>query len=137
MAAWTAQRRFIMMLLGIFAGVALVLAATGIYGVMAYSVTQRTHEMGIRMALGAARADVMKLVLWQGMALAGIGIGAGLGAAFILGRFAASLLYEVNADDPLTFGIMSLLLGAVALAACCVPAYRATTVDPAIALRYE
>jgi putative ABC transport system permease protein len=137
MTAWSAQRRFIMMLLGIFAGLALVLAATGIYGVMAYSVTQRTHEMGIRMALGAARADVMKLVLWHGMTLAGIGIGAGLGAAFILGRFAASLLYEVSGDDPATFGIMSLLLGAVALLACCIPAYRATTVDPAIALRYE
>jgi putative ABC transport system permease protein len=137
MTAWSAQRRFIMMLLGIFAGLALVLAATGIYGVMAYSVTQRTHEMGIRMALGAARADVMKLVLWHGMTLAGIGIGAGLGAAFILGRFAASLLYEVSGDDPTTFGIMSLLLGAVALLACCIPAYRATTVDPAIALRYE
>jgi putative ABC transport system permease protein len=123
--------------LGIFAFLALVLAAVGIYGVMAYSVAQRTHEIGIRMALGARAQDVLHLVVGNGMALALIGIVAGLAGAWGLTRFMRSLLVGVGAMDALTLIAVSLGLLLVALIACFVPARRATKVDPLVALRYE
>ena len=130
-------QRFVAWLLGLFAGLALVLAAVGIYGVIAYSVAQRSHELGIRIALGARSSELMKMVLGEGLRLALAGVTLGLGLAWALSRFLASLLYGVRATDPLTFAAVPLILIAVALLACYVPARRATKVDPIEALRCE
>ncbi len=131
------QPRFNLTLLGIFAGIALILSAAGIYGVTSYTVAQRTHELGIRVALGARQSDVLKLVVGQGMMLALIGISIGLAATFVLTRLMASLLFAVSPSDPVTFATIALLLGGVALLACYLPARRAARVDPMIALRSE
>jgi len=132
-----ARQRFSMLLLAIFAGVALVLAAVGIYGVMSYSVAQRTHEIGIRMALGAQTMTVLKLAIGYGLKLVLAGIAIGLIVAFALTRVMSTLLFGVTATDPTTFALISLLLIGVAAIASYIPARRATRVNPIIALRYE
>jgi ABC-type antimicrobial peptide transport system permease subunit len=133
----TARSNFNMLLLTIFAGTALLLAALGIYGLMSYSVEQRTQEIGIRVALGANGSDMLRMVIGRGLLLAGIGLAAGLAAAFGLTRLLSSLLFGVKANDPIAFGAVVLTLAAVAWVAVYIPARRATRIDPLVALRYE
>jgi putative ABC transport system permease protein len=137
MAVSLAQQRFNMLLLGLFAALALILAAVGIYGAMAYAVNQRTHEIGIRTALGAQRRDVLRLVMGDGAKIALFGILIGIAGALALTRLMAGLLFEVKPTDPATFAAVAILLAFVALAACYIPARRALLVDPLVALRYE
>ena len=132
-----ATRHITLVLLGLFSGLALVLAAIGIYGVIAYSVQQRTHEIGIRMALGAQRSDVLRLVVGHGVKLAALGIAIGVAAAFGLTRLMSSLLFGTGSNDPITFASAATILLLVAIAACYIPARRAIAVDPMVALRYE
>jgi len=132
-----AERRFNMVLFGLFAGLAMILAAVGIYGVMSYSVSQRTHEIGIRMAVGASGSDILRLVMGQGARLAAVGLAAGVLGAIALTRLMASLLFGVTPTDPGTFAGVAVLMLAVVLLSCFVPVRRATKVDPMVALRYE
>jgi putative ABC transport system permease protein len=133
----TAEPRFTTTLSGAFAVVALLLAAVGVYGVLSYSVSQRTQEIGVRMAIGAERSQIMRLVLRSGMAWALAGIAIGLAGAFALGRGLSALLFEVTARDPITYAAAGAMLALVALLACYIPAARATRVDPMIALRTD
>jgi len=131
------RSRFTMFVLGVFAAIALVLTAVGLYGVIAYSVAQRTHEIGIRMALGAQRGNVLGLILSQGTRLTLRGVGIGIVAALTLTHWMRSLLYGITTTDPITFAVVTVILTAVALLATFVPAHYATRVSPTVALRYE
>jgi len=137
MAKSVAPRRFNLLLLGVFALVGLALAGVGLYGVMSYTVTQRTREIGVRMAMGAQTGDVLRLVIGEGMKLALTGALLGLGGALALTRLMGSLLYGVQATDTVTFGGVMGVVGVVTAAASLLPAYRATRVDPLVALRVE
>jgi putative ABC transport system permease protein len=131
------RARFQSMLLTLFAGIALLLTAIGLYGVIAYTVAQRTHEFGLRMALGASRHDVLRMVLNRGLLLTLVGVGSGVVAALALPRFITSLLYQIPPRDPMTYTVVCIVLTLVALLASYIPALRATRVDPMVALRYE
>lgn len=137
LGGWISEKRFLLLLAGVFAGAALLLAAVGIYGLIAHSVTQRTQEIGIRMALGAQRGNVLRMIVVEGARLAAIGLAIGIAASFAVTRLISSLLYSVKAYDPLTFVVVAVLLAAVALLASYIPARRAMRVDPIVALRYE
>ena len=137
LAREASTRRFNALLFSVFASLALVLAVTGVYGVLSYSVSQRTHEVGIRMALGAGRGDVLRLFIGQGMRLVLLGLVIGLGGAFVLTRLMSSLLFGVSTTDIATFVFVAVGLTLVGVFACYLPARRATRVDPLIALRYE
>ncbi len=137
MAESIPQRRFTTILLGVFALIALILASVGLFGVMSYTVAQRTHEIGIRMALGATQANILKLVIVQGLALVAIGVAGGLGAAYLLTRLISNMLFGISPTDRLTFVLLPFFLTLVALAACYIPARRAMKVDPMVALRHE
>jgi putative ABC transport system permease protein len=130
-------RRITLMLLGLFSTLALTLAAIGIYGVISFSVAQRTHEIGIRMALGATRKEVLRMVLRLGAKIAFIGVAIGLAVSIGLARLMSSLLFSVSPNDPLTLAGVAFVLIVVAMLACYIPARRATKVDPMVALRYE
>jgi putative ABC transport system permease protein len=132
-----AAPRFGLVLMGVFASVGLALVALGVFSVIAYTVAQRTHEIGIRMALGAGTADVVRMVLWMGLKLVGLGVVVGLLASFALTRVIANQLWEVSPRDPLTLGAAVIVVALAGLAACYFPARRATQVDPLVALRYE
>ena len=132
-----APRRLNLFMFSTFAAAAMFVAMIGVYGVMACSVTQRVHEIGVRMALGAQRTDVVGMLVRQGMQVTLAGIAAGLAGAVVLTRFMESLLYEVQPSDPLTFAVLTIGLATAGFLACCIPALRAAFVDPTIALRYE
>jgi putative ABC transport system permease protein len=135
--ATAAPQRFRTLLMGFFSGLALLLAAIGLYGVMSYAVSQRTREIGIRMALGAAPGRVLRMVIGQGFRLVGLGILIGLAGAVVGGRFLTSLLLNVPSHDPATLAVVSLVLLSVSLLACCVPARRAVSIEPMEALRHD
>jgi predicted permease len=137
MGGWLADRRFLLLLVGLFAAVALILAAVGLYGVVAFYVALRTQEIGVRIALGAQRSDVLRLVLGQGSRMAALGVVVGIGASLAISRLMSSLLFGISATDPLTFAGVALLVSLIALAASYIPARRALRVDPVKALRYE
>jgi predicted permease len=137
MGGWLADRRFLLLLGGLFAAVALVLAALGVYGVVAFSVTRRTQEIGIRISLGAGRDNILRLVLGEGARIAALGVVIGIAASLAITRLISTLLFGISATDPLTFVAVALLLSAVVLFASYIPARRATRVDPLVALRYE
>src|SRR5262249_4796521 len=137
MGGWLSDRRFLLLLVGLFAAAALALAAVGIYGVVAFSVARRTQEIGIRMALGAERSDVLRLIVGEGAQLAVVGVAIGIGASFAITRLLSSLLFGISATDPITFAGVAALLSFVALLASYIPARRAMRLDPNAALRYD
>ncbi len=134
---YLANRRFALELLGVFAGIALLLASIGIYGVMAYTFSQRTNEIGIRIAMGAQRSDILRIAVGEGALVVAIGVVSGLVGSALLTRFLQSMLFDVKPTDPLTYAAIGALLTVVTLLACVVPAHRATRVDPLVALRHE
>jgi putative ABC transport system permease protein len=137
LSASIAPQRFDLFLLALFAAIAMILAAVGLYGVISFTVSRRIHEIGIRLALGARPGEILRLITWQGMSLVMIGLAFGLAASFLLTHLMASLLYGVDPTDPLTFASVTALLVLVAFVACYIPARRAMRVDPTIALRCE
>jgi len=137
LAGETAVQRFEAAAVGLFAALALLLAGVGIYGVISYMVSQRTREIGVRMALGAQRGDVLRMVIRDGMLMAGAGMAVGIGGALALTRLMRNLLFQITPTDPLTYSAVTVILVTVALLACCIPARRAMRVEPMTALRYQ